>query len=55
MATDAEKVNRRVMPTVSKLETGLGVACVGAAALAMSPVLLAAGAFFLLCGKAERR
>jgi len=55
VATDVDKVNRRVMPVVAKAEIGVGAVCLGAAVLAMSPVLLAAGAFFLLCGKVEER
>jgi len=43
------------MPVVAKAEIGVGAVCLGAAVLAMSPVLLAAGAFFLLCGKVEER
>jgi len=53
VATETHKVNMKVMPTVAKAEIGVGAVCLGAAALAMSPVLLLGGAFLLLCGKSE--
>jgi len=53
VASETEKVNKVVMPTMGKIETGIGVVCLGAAALALSPVLLVAGAFFLFAGKTQ--